>query len=183
MKNQVLDAVGVDRVLTRIAHEIVERNKGAERLVLIGISYGGDILAALLREKIAGIGGRMVPLGTVDVAMHRDDIGSRRQTVVGKTSVNFSVDDCQVILVDDVLFTGRTIRAAIDEIFELGRPRTIQVAVLVDRGHRELPIRPDFVGRNVPTSRQEHIQVTFGHGNFVEGVALATSAQGPAVQP
>jgi pyrimidine operon attenuation protein/uracil phosphoribosyltransferase len=157
----ILDQAGVNRALTRIAHEILERNKGTVDLVLVGIRTGGDHLAAQLRSRIAEIEGEEVPLGAVDVTMYRDDLGSRGNLPVGKTEIPFPLDGRKVILVDDVLYTGRTIRAAMDALIDLGRPRSIQLAVLIDRGHRELPIRPDYVGRNVPTSREEEINVTF----------------------
>ena len=129
--------------------------------VLIGIRTGGDFLASQIKLRIEEIEGVDVPLGIVDVTMYRDDIGSRGTLPLGKTEISFPLDDCRVVLVDDVLFTGRTIRAAMDALMDLGRPRNIQLAVLVDRGHRELPIRPDYVGRNVPTSREEKVQVDF----------------------
>ncbi|QXE92640.1 bifunctional pyr operon transcriptional regulator/uracil phosphoribosyltransferase PyrR [Geomonas subterranea] len=176
-RNELLDAAGIDRILTRIAHEIFERNKGGDKLVLVGISNGGDYMAVLLQHKLQDITSCKVPIGTVDIAMHRDDIASRRKVVVGKTEMNFSVNDCQVILIDDVLFTGRTVRAAIDAIFELGRPRNIQVAVLIDRGHRELPIRPDYVGRSLPTSRAEDIEVKYGDDRVPQTVALVRMAE------
>jgi len=157
----ILDKAGIHRALTRVAHEILERNKGTSDLVLIGIRSGGAHLAQQIRNRIAEIEGEQVPLGAVDVTMYRDDLGSRGSRPLGKTDIPFPLDDQQVVLVDDVLYTGRTIRAAMDALVDLGRPRTIQLAVLIDRGHRELPIRPDYVGRNVPTSREENIQVEF----------------------
>jgi pyrimidine operon attenuation protein/uracil phosphoribosyltransferase len=157
----ILDRAGVNRALTRIAHEILERNKGTEGIVLIGVRSGGAHLAAQLRSRIAEIEGEELPLGTVDITMYRDDLGSRGSMPVGRTEIPFSLDDRKIVLVDDVLYTGRTIRAAMDALIDLGRPRNIQLAVLIDRGHRELPIRPDYVGRNVPTSREEQIQVEF----------------------
>jgi pyrimidine operon attenuation protein/uracil phosphoribosyltransferase len=147
--------------LTRIAHEILERNKGTDALVLVGIRTGGAHLAGLLRDRIAEIEGVTIPLGSVDITMYRDDLGVRGSLPIGKTDIPFPLDDRRIILVDDVLYTGRTIRAAMDALIDLGRPRNIQLAVLVDRGHRELPIRPDYVGRNVPTSHEEQIQVEF----------------------
>jgi len=169
----ILDQAGVDRALTRIAHEILEKNKGTANLALIGIRSGGDHLATWLRRRIAEIEGEEIPLGAVDVTMYRDDLGSRPGLRVGKTEIPFSLDDRKVVLVDDVIFTGRTIRAAMDAIIDLGRPRNIQLAVLIDRGHRELPIRPDYVGRNVPTSRDEQIQVEFNDRKMPIKVGLA----------
>lgn len=157
----ILDQSGINRALTRIAHEILERNKGTADLVLVGIRTGGDDLAGELRRRIAEIEGEDIPAGTVDITMYRDDLGSRGSMPIGRTDIPFAMDGKRVILVDDVLFTGRTIRAAMDALIDLGRPRSIQLAVLIDRGHRELPIRPDYVGRNVPTSREEKIEVEF----------------------
>lgn len=160
----ILDNAGIGRALTRIAHEILEYNKGTEKLALIGIRTGGDFLAKQIRDRIAEIEGVEIPLGIVDVTMYRDDLGSRGSLPLGKTEISFPLEDCRVVLVDDVLFTGRTIRAAMDALMDLGRPRNIQLAVLIDRGHRELPIRPDYIGRNVPTSRDEQVQVEFDAG-------------------
>lgn len=157
----ILDRSGINRALTRIAHEILERNKGTAELALVGIRSGGDHLANLLRERIAEIEGETIPLGAVDVTMYRDDLGSRGSLPMGKTDIPFAVDARRIVLVDDVLYTGRTIRAAMDALIDLGRPRSVQLAVLIDRGHRELPIRADYVGRNVPTAREEKILVEF----------------------
>lgn len=157
----ILDQAGVSRALTRIAHEILERNKGVADLVLVGIRTGGDHLAELLRQRIVDIEGEDLPIGTVDITMYRDDLDSRGSLPMGRTEIPFSLDNKRVILVDDVLYTGRTIRAAMDALIDLGRPRSIQLAVLVDRGHRELPIRPDYIGRNTPTSREEQVKVEF----------------------
>ncbi len=157
----ILDGAGIGRALTRIAHEILERNKGGEDLVLVGIRSGGDHLAGELKKRIALIEGKEIPQGAIDITMYRDDIASRGAQPVGKTAIPFDLDERRVVLVDDVLYTGRTIRAAMDALMDLGRPRNIQLAVLIDRGHRELPIRPDYVGRNVPTSHEEKIEVSF----------------------
>lgn len=165
----ILDSAGISRALTRIAHEILERNKGTAGVVLIGIRSGGDHLARLLRDRMAQIEGEEVPLGTIDITMYRDDLGSRGSLPLGKTEIPFPLDGRKVVLVDDVLFTGRTIRAAMDALIDIGRPKNIQLATLIDRGHRELPIRADYVGRNVPTSREEKILVEFaGDINPVE---------------
>ncbi|HKJ05727.1 MAG TPA: bifunctional pyr operon transcriptional regulator/uracil phosphoribosyltransferase PyrR [Geopsychrobacteraceae bacterium] len=169
---EILDLAGINRALTRIAHEILEHNRGTENLVLIGIRTGGDYLAAELQKKIAEIEGVMVPLGTVDITMYRDDLGSRSNLSVGKTDIRFPLGEKQVVLVDDVLFTGRTIRAAMDALVDLGRPLNIQLAILIDRGHRELPIRPDYIGRNLPTSRNEQIEVEFDEQNIPTSVSL-----------
>lgn len=157
----ILDHAGIDRALTRIAHEILEKNKGTEDLALVGIRTGGDHLARLLRDRIREIEGVEIPLGAIDITMYRDDLGSRGALPVGQTEMLFPLDDKKIVLVDEVIFTGRTIRAALDALIDIGRPRCIQLAVLIDRGHRELPIRPDFVGRNVPTAREEDILVEF----------------------
>ncbi len=157
----LLDQPGINRALTRIAHEILERNKGVEELALVGIRTGGDHLAALLQKRIHEIEKVDIPLGAVDITMYRDDLAARGSLPVGKTDIPFALDDKRVVLVDDVLYTGRTIRAAMDALIDLGRPRSIQLAVLIDRGHRELPIRADYVGRNVPTAQEEDVKVTF----------------------
>ncbi|MBW6513015.1 MAG: bifunctional pyr operon transcriptional regulator/uracil phosphoribosyltransferase PyrR [Desulfuromonadaceae bacterium] len=165
----ILDKAGVRRALTRIAHEIIERNKGVKNVALVGIRSGGDDLAKLLARQIAAIENIEVPLGTIDITMYRDDLDSRGGKPIGKTEIPFSLDDMKIVLVDDVLFTGRTIRAAMDALMDLGRPRAIQLSVLIDRGHRELPIRPDFVGRNLPTAINEKIDVVFdGERNPLE---------------
>jgi len=174
-KTVILDGAGVGRALTRIAHEILECNKGVKDLALVGIRSGGDRLAAELCRRIEQIEGSGVPYGTIDIAMYRDDLASRGTVEVGRTDVPFSLDGKNIVLVDDVLFTGRTIRAAMDALIDLGRPRTIQLAVLIDRGHRELPIRPDYVGRNVPTSREEKIDVIFNDDHCPAEVRLLKS--------
>lgn len=168
----ILDKAGINRALTRISHEILESNKGSAELVLVGIRSGGDLLAAQLRKRLAEIEGESLPLGTIDVTMYRDDLSSRGSLPVGKTDLPFPLEGRRVILVDDVLYTGRTIRAAMDALMDIGRPRSIQLAVLIDRGHRELPIRPDYIGRNVPTSREEQIQVDFDAENSPVEVRL-----------
>ncbi len=158
----ILDVAGIKRALTRIAHEVLERNKGIENLVLVGIRTGGVYLARELASRLEEIEGAKLPVGEVDITLYRDDIkGHSAHLPVGKTDIPFSVEGKRVVLVDDVLFTGRTIRAALDAIMDHGRPACIQLAVLIDRGHRDLPIRADFVGRNVPTSLKENISVKF----------------------
>ena len=161
LKAQIMDERAMQRALTRIAHEIVERNKGTENLVLIGVRRRGVPLAGLLSAAIAEIEGvTPPPVGTLDIAFYRDDLSLRaEQPEVIETSVPFSLEGKTVVLVDDVIYTGRTIRAALDALMDLGRAQRIQLAVLIDRGHRELPIRPDFVGKNVPTSSDELIAV------------------------
>ena len=158
-KAEVLDQAGLDRALTRIAHEIVEQAGGAD-LALVGIKTRGETLAGRIAEKIAGIEGKRPAVGALDITLYRDDLGSRaEQPQVRSTEIPFPLKNMTVVLVDDVLFTGRTIRAAMDALMDLGRPRVIRLAVLVDRGHRELPIRPDYVGKNLPTSRKETVAV------------------------
>lgn len=156
----VMDAEGIDRSLTRIAYEILEKNKGIENLVLVGIRRGGVYLAQRLQKKISEIEKTSIPLGVLDITFYRDDFSSSRQKPQpGKTDIPFSLDAKKVVLVDDVLFTGRTIRAAMDALIDFGRPKLIQLAVLIDRGHRELPIRADFVGKNLPSSLWEAVSV------------------------
>lgn len=172
---EILDQEGVDRALTRIAHEILEKNKGTGDLLLIGIRTGGAHLAAQLQQRIRQIEGVEVPLGLIDVTMYRDDLASRNDLAVGQTDIRFPLGDKHVVLVDDVLFTGRTIRAAMDAVMDLGRPRSIQLAILIDRGHRELPIRPDYIGRNLPTARHEQIEVEFDTEQVPRAVQLMRS--------
>ncbi|MEW6721144.1 MAG: bifunctional pyr operon transcriptional regulator/uracil phosphoribosyltransferase PyrR [Thermodesulfobacteriota bacterium] len=156
----ILDAKGVDRVLTRLTHEILEKNKGASDIVLVGVAQGGVPLSQAIQRNIRTIEGIEVPAGFVDITLYRDDLGKAGyQARLKRTEIPFSIDDKRVILVDDVLYTGRSIRAAMDALVDLGRPKNIQLAVLIDRGHRELPIRADYVGRNVPTSRTEQVRV------------------------
>ena len=156
----IMDAGDVARALTRIAHEILERNKGGKDLALVGIRTGGVHLAHRLLKRIQDIEGVRVPIGELDITLYRDDLSLRKdQPVLRKTSVPFDMTDKVVVLVDDVLFTGRTIRAAMDGLMDLGRPGEIQLAVLVDRGHRQLPIKANYIGKNLPTSREEKVQV------------------------
>jgi pyrimidine operon attenuation protein/uracil phosphoribosyltransferase len=162
MKTVILDNSGIRRALTRISHEILEKNKGVSELVLIGIQSGGACLAREICLCMEIIEGERVPVGSVDITLYRDDFKSQApHKGVGKTDISFSLEGKRVVLVDDVLFTGRTIRAALDALMDYGRPTCIQLAVLIDRGHRELPIRADFVGRNVPTSLKENVEVIF----------------------
>ncbi|MCP9472809.1 MAG: bifunctional pyr operon transcriptional regulator/uracil phosphoribosyltransferase PyrR [Nitrospira sp.] len=156
----IMDAGDITRALTRIAHEIVERNKGVKNVALIGIRTGGVHLAHRLIERIQAIEGVRVPIGELDITLYRDDLALRKnQPVLRRTSVPFDIAGKVVVLVDDVLFTGRTIRAAMDGLMDLGRPEEIQLAVLVDRGHRQLPIKANYIGKNLPTSREETVRV------------------------
>jgi pyrimidine operon attenuation protein / uracil phosphoribosyltransferase len=159
LRAKVFDADDLRRAHTRIAHEIVERNHGAGDIVLIGLYTRGVAVARRLAEAIEQFEGVAVPVGAIDVAFYRDDIGLRRVHPLGPTEVPVDITDRVVVLVDDVLFTGRTARAALEAVTELGRPRAVQLAVLVDRGHRELPIRADFVGKNLPTKTAEDVRV------------------------
>ncbi len=172
-KTQILDGPGISRALTRIAHEVLERNKGTDGVVLVGLRSRGIELARRLSRNIKEIEGVEVPVGALDVTLYRDDLGKVGvQPVVRKTEIPFTVDQKKVVLVDDVLYTGRTIRAAMDSLMDLGRPRLIQLAVLVDRGHRELPVRADYVGKNVPTSQQEQVQVLLEEEDGVDRVVI-----------
>ncbi|MFM8944152.1 MAG: bifunctional pyr operon transcriptional regulator/uracil phosphoribosyltransferase PyrR [Actinomycetota bacterium] len=156
----VLDADGIRRAVTRIAHEIVERNHGVADVVLVGIADRGDHLAGRLAGELRAIEGAAVPVGTLDITFYRDDIGLRAEAPeVHETRIGFDVTGRTVVLVDDVLYSGRTVRAAMDALVDFGRPSSVQLAVLVDRGHRELPIRADFVGKNLPTRRDQDVRV------------------------
>ena len=170
---RLLEADDIARATTRIAHEILERNKGAEDVALVGIANRGDDLARRLAEKIVEVEGTKVPVGVLDITFYRDDIGMRAEAPeVHETRIDFDVTGAVVVLVDDVLFTGRTIRAAMDALFDLGRPRAIQLAVLVDRGHRELPIRADYVGKNVPTNPADDVRVRVAELDGEDAVLL-----------
>ena len=158
----VMDADRMARTLARIAHEILERHRGLDGSALIGIRARGVPIAARLAAQLRALTGTDVPTGALDITLYRDDLMRHAvgpQPVIRRTEINFSIDDRLILLVDDVLYTGRTIRAALDALIDFGRPRAIQLVVLVDRGHRELPIRADYVGRNIPTSRQQSVQV------------------------
>ncbi len=173
----VMDKEGIDRCLTRIAYEILEKNKGMGSLVLVGIRTGGVYLAERLKKKISVIEGEEIPLGILDVTLYRDDLSTtRKKPRLGKTNIPFSLDDKKVVLVDDVLFTGRTIRAAMDALIDFGRPKIIQLAVLIDRGHRELPIRADFVGKNLPSSLWEAVSVHLVEKNGLDEVIIEEGA-------
>lgn len=158
VKTVCMDADEIERSLTRIAHQILETNKGAGNIALVGIVTRGDLLAKRLAEKIEAIEGTKVPLGKLDISFYRDDFATFAPEVHA-SRVDFDVDGKRIVLVDDILYTGRTIRAALDAIMDLGRPSRVELAVLVDRGHRELPICPDFVGKNVPSSHEENVRL------------------------
>lgn len=155
---QVMDSNDIRRALTRISHEIIERNKGAEKIGIVGIQTKGAPIARRLAQMIGEIEGTRVPVGSLDISLYRDDYMTH-QPSVGETEIPFDINDRTIILVDEVLYTGRTIRSALDALIDMGRPASIQLAVLIDRGHRELPIRPDYVGKNIPTSHAESVDV------------------------
>jgi pyrimidine operon attenuation protein/uracil phosphoribosyltransferase len=179
----LLDAEAIDRTLSRIAHELIERTENLDELALVGIHTRGVPLAARLRALVEERSGVDVHLGALDITFHRDDVTVRlggaplhEQPIVRGTALDFGLEGKTVVLVDDVLYTGRTIRAAIDALLEYGRPERVQLAVLVDRGHRELPIRPDFVGKNLPTARSERVQVQLVEVDEADAVLLVTPA-------
>jgi pyrimidine operon attenuation protein/uracil phosphoribosyltransferase len=173
MPKELLSKKDMDRALTRMSHEIIERNKGIDRLCLVGIQRGGVYLAKRLASKIKEIEKKEIPVGSLDIAFYRDDLNIRKeQALVRKTDVPFEVTDLKIVLVDDVLFTGRSIRAAMDALMDLGRPASIQLAVLIDRGHRQLPIKADFVGKNIPTSLSENVEVQLEEDGFGDRIVL-----------
>jgi pyrimidine operon attenuation protein / uracil phosphoribosyltransferase len=172
---QVMDGDRMSRALTRIAHEILERNRGTSEIALVGIRTRGVPLARRLAATLRDINGDDVPTGALDITLYRDDLMRHPvgpQPVVRRTEIPFSIDDRRILLVDDVLYTGRTIRAALDALIDFGRPRAIQLIVLVDRGHRELPIKADYVGKNIPTSSQQSVQVRLQEIDGAEEVLL-----------
>ncbi len=184
VRKQLLDPDAISRSLARISHELIEGNEDLDRVALVGIQTRGVPLAARLRALVTERTGVEVPLGALDITFHRDDVHVRdggrtpgRQPVVRATSIPFSLEGKTVVLVDDVLYTGRTIRAAIDALLDFGRPARVQLAVLVDRGHRELPIRPDYVGKNLPTARGERIQVELVEVDEIDGVLLVGESE------
>jgi len=187
VKAKLADAEGMRRTLTRLAHEIIERNRGLKDLALVGMRTRGVFVAERLKEQIRQIEGGDVPIGILDVTLYRDDFRLKfKQPQVQVTHIDFDIDEKNIILVDDVLYTGRTARAALDALMDLGRPARIQLAVLVDRGHRELPVKPDFVGKNVPTSFGEEVRVRMMEHDgedailLVEGVGEDKEGNGDA---
>jgi pyrimidine operon attenuation protein / uracil phosphoribosyltransferase len=183
----VMDAAQIARTLTRMAHEILEKNPADSSLAIVGIHTRGAFLAHRLRDLLTQLGGRQIPLGQLDISFYRDDVAARGQVgtvplsaqpVVRDTDLPFEVDGATVVLVDDVLYTGRTIRAAIDALFDYGRPKRVQLAALVDRGHRELPIRPDYVGKNLPTAMPERICVRLTEQDGLDEVVLVRGGEG-----
>ncbi len=174
-KANIMDEAATARSLARITHEIIERNRGAENIVLVGIKRRGVPLAHMLAANIKRFEGTEPPVGSIDITMYRDDLSEKpRESEISESVVPVSITNKQIILVDDVIYTGRTVRAAIEAIFSYGRPCSIQLAVLVDRGHRELPIRPDFVGKNIPTSKNEIISVKVKEYDGETGVSIYT---------
>lgn len=173
VKTILLDDQAVKRALKRISHEIAETNKGVKNVVLLGIARGGIPISNILANNIYDIEGVNVPVGTLDITLYRDDLNTSvsEAKVIG-SNINFSIADKDVVLCDDVLYTGRTVRAGIEAIFKKGRPRSIQLAVLIDRGHRELPIRADYVGKNVPTSKEEVVDVVFNNDRVGKALIL-----------
>ena len=169
----VMDAQAIERALMRVAHEVLERNKGTDGLALVGIRSRGVHIAQRLQANIHGIEGVHVPMGIIDITLYRDDLSrSRQQPEVRGTQIGFAIEDRRIVLVDDVLYTGRTIRAALDALMDYGRPKKVQLAALVDRGHRELPIQPDYVGLTVQTQRTESVKVTLKELGQTDRVVL-----------
>jgi pyrimidine operon attenuation protein/uracil phosphoribosyltransferase len=169
----ILEEVEMNRILSRIAHEIVERNRGLKEIVLVGIRTGGVYLARRVSGKLKEIEGETVPVGELDITLYRDDLNGRKEPpTVRNTDIPVDITDRRVILVDDVLFTGRTIRAAMDELIDFGRPKEIQLAVLVDRGHRELPIRANYIGKSIPTARDQKVKVLLKESDQTDRVLI-----------
>ena len=178
VKTIVMDTEEIERSLTRIAHQILEKNKGADNLAVVGIVTRGDLLAKRLVEKIESIEGARVPLGRLDISFYRDDFASYVSPEVLSTEIMFDIDGRDVVLVDDVLYTGRTIRAALDALMDIGRPETVQLAVLIDRGHRQLPIRADYVGKNVPSAADENVRLFLEETDGRSQVEILTIEEG-----
>src|SRR5579859_5070952 len=176
-RKQLLGADDIRRAVARLAHEVVERNEGVAGLVLVGLRTRGIPLARRLQQRIQEFEGAEVPLGELDITLYRDDVHQRAPRTLNPTTIPVDIEDKTVVLVDDVLYTGRTIRAALDALVDLGQPKAIQLVCLVDRGHRELPIRPDFVGKNVPTSSHEKVAVRLEEIDGVDEVLLMQSAE------
>ena len=178
-KAEIMDVHSIDRAISRMAHEIVERNQGVEDLALVGIQRRGVPLANMIARKIFEIENREIPVGILDITFYRDDLTLRSEhPVVNDTVIDFSVTGKRIVLVDDVVYTGRTIRAAIDAVMDYGRPKLIQLAVLVDRGHRELPIKADYIGKNVPTSKTELVNVRLKDIDGIDQVTISEKENG-----
>ena len=174
LKAQIMDEQAMARALTRIAHEIIERNEGAEGIGIVGIVSRGAVIAPLLADEIEKIEGVRPPVGSLDISFYRDDVTRNIAPVLHGTNIPFTIDNRDVILVDDVLYTGRTVRSALDALIDYGRPKTVQLAVMVDRGHRELPIRADYVGKNVPSSHEEDVRVNIRPNDDTTSVEIWT---------
>lgn len=172
VRAKILNADDISRAITRIAHEVIEKNKGAGNLAIIGLRSRGHYLAERLHAKVIEIEPTPYPVGALDVAFYRDDVGKRLRPETFKTEIPFDVNDKNIILVDDVLYTGRTVRAALDAIMDFGRPASIQLAVMIDRGHRELPIRADYVGKNIPTAGAEEVRVRLTETDGVDEIVV-----------
>ncbi|MEW6702823.1 MAG: bifunctional pyr operon transcriptional regulator/uracil phosphoribosyltransferase PyrR [Bacteroidota bacterium] len=181
IKAKIIDEEGFNRTLTRLAHEILEKNKGSKNLVLIGMRTRGEFIAERIKQKIQEIDNSVPSYGVLDVTLYRDDFRTRlKQPEISVTNITFDVNNRDVILIDDVLYTGRTVRAALDALMDLGRPNTIQLCVMVDRGHRELPIKADFVGKNIPTSINEEVRVRVKEADGEDAVYLVNA---PEIHP
>ena len=173
VKTKLIDEEGLKRTIARLAHEILERNKGLEQVAVVGMQTRGAFIAQRIAKKLQEIEGKSVPVGILDVTLYRDDYRTRlKQPKVQVTDIPFSIDELNIVLVDDVLYTGRTVRAALDALMDFGRPATLQLAILVDRGHRELPIKADFIGKNLPTSTGEEIKVSLQEVDGEDSVFL-----------
>ncbi len=176
IKAKIIDEIGMERTVTRLAHEIIEKNKGAGNIVILGMRTRGEFLANRVHKKLEKIEQNDIPLGVLDVTLYRDDFRTRlKQPEVSMSDFTFDISEKDVVLVDDVLYTGRTVRAALDAVMDLGRPKTIQLCVLVDRGHRELPIKADYVGKNIPTSINEEVKVKLAEIDNEDAVYLVES--------
>ncbi len=174
-----MDESGITRAIKRISHEIIEKNKGIEDIILIGIQRRGVPLARRIAKAIKEIEGVLVPVGILDITFYRDDLSMLAEhPIVNGTEINFPINDKKIVLIDDVIFTGRTARAAIDAVLDIGRPKMIQLAILIDRGHREIPIRADYVGKNVPTSRNEVVNVKLNEIDNIDVVTIADIEKG-----
>ncbi len=173
IKAKLIDDIGMGRIITRIAHEIIEKNKGSKNLALLGMRTRGEFISKRIHDKIMEIEGRKIPLGILDVTLYRDDFRKKlKQPTVSVSRIDFDINEKDIILIDDVLYTGRTVRAALSAIMEFGRPSTVQLCVLVDRGHRELPISADYVGKNIPTSLNEEVKVKLSEVDGEDAVYL-----------
>ncbi|MFO7525618.1 MAG: bifunctional pyr operon transcriptional regulator/uracil phosphoribosyltransferase PyrR [Ignavibacteriaceae bacterium] len=176
IKSNIIDKEGFNRIITRIAHEILEQNKGSHNLILMGMRTRGEFLARRLRNKIKEIDGVDLPFGVLDVTLYRDDFRTRlKQPEVSVSDITFDINEKDIILIDDVLYTGRTVRSALNALMDLGRPASIQLCILIDRGHRELPIRADYVGKNIPTSLDEEIKVKMEEFDGEDAIYLVES--------